>query len=233
VVHAEAVATPLEDPFATVVETDELEEAAKQTPSQSKAVPSGPLPDKRDIPDPEFAEADYRARRAAEERIRQALAERTEFNFFESPLEEIVDDIATLHEIEIYFDRRALERKGIGTDTPVTLDLSGITLKSALRLLLRDLGLDYIVADEVLTITTRDVAQTRVETRVYNARRLSGFRPETLAKVIRSTIRPETWDQGNVAVEQVPGGLVITQSQRVHGQIADLFRQLERHLAEE
>ena len=61
---------------------------------------------------------------------------------------------------------------GIGTDTPVTKNLKGITLRSALRLMLRELSLTYIIKDEVLLITTPEEAESQL-----SHEGLSGGRP--------------------------------------------------------
>jgi len=45
--------------------------------------------------------------------------------------------------------------------------LSGITLRSALKILLQDLQLTYVIEDEVMKITTVDLANERLSTRVY------------------------------------------------------------------
>src|SRR5207248_6498552 len=52
-------------------------------------------------------------------------------------------------------------------DTPITKVLKGVTLKSALKLILHDLGLAYIVRDEVLLITSKEEADTYLVTKVY------------------------------------------------------------------
>ena len=45
--------------------------------------------------------------------------------------------------------------------------LKGITLRSALRLMLDDLGLTYLIQDEVMQITTPEKAEARLLTKVY------------------------------------------------------------------
>jgi hypothetical protein len=72
----------------------------------------------------------------------------------ETPLKDVVDYLQDLHHIEIQLDEKALRQAGIGDDTPVTFNLKGVSLQSALRLLLREPDLDYVIRDEVLFITT-------------------------------------------------------------------------------
>ena len=60
-----------------------------------------------------------------------------------------------------------MDEIGITTDATINKQLSGITLRSALKLMLRDLGLTYVIEDEVLQITTPEDAQTQTVTKVY------------------------------------------------------------------
>ena len=60
-----------------------------------------------------------------------------------------------------------MEDAGAATDTAVTKNLKGITLRSALKLLLSTLDLTYIIKDEVLLITTPEKANAELLTRVY------------------------------------------------------------------
>ena len=69
--------------------------------------------------------------------------------------------------IPIKLDTTALEEIGINTDEPVTVNLHNISLRSALRLMLKDLQLTYIIQDEVLMITTPEEAEANLVVKVY------------------------------------------------------------------
>jgi len=165
----------------------------------------------------------------AELRITETLKAPTELEFIETPLVDVVDFLKDMHAVEIQFDARAIDDIGIPIDTPITKNLKGLSLKSSLRLMLRDLDLSYVVRDEVLLITSREAADAMMETHVYSLHRLAGFESDALAEVIENSIRPDTWVTGEpfAAVNTLPGCLVITQSQQAHEEIADLLRQLE------
>ena len=62
---------------------------------------------------------------------------------------------------------KALTDVGITTDRPVTKNLRGISLRSALQLLLRDLDLTYVVKSEYLLITTPEEANKTLVVKVY------------------------------------------------------------------
>ena len=82
-------------------------------------------------------------------------------------MSDVIDYLKTLHGIEIQIDKKALDDVGIGSSSPVTRNLKGISLRSALRLMLRDMDLTYMIENEVLLITTPDTANERLTTRVY------------------------------------------------------------------
>mgnify|MGYP007059401606 CR=1 FL=1 len=104
---------------------------------------------------------------SAEQRIFQALGDTTTMEFIEMPLRDVMDYVEDLHGIEVDINYRALEEVGIGADTPITRNLKGISLRSALKLMLRELDLTYTVRDEVLQITTPEEVAEDLTTKVY------------------------------------------------------------------
>jgi len=101
---------------------------------------------------------DLARRGPAEKSIIDALKSPTEFEFYETPLDEVVYFLREHHKIEVQIDKKALEDLGIGTDMQVTKSLKGISLRSALKLMLRELDLTYVIVGDVLLITTPEVA---------------------------------------------------------------------------
>ena len=95
----------------------------------------------------------------ANSQIEKALGEPTTLEFIETPLQDVVDFLKDLHGIEIQIDARALEDIGIGSDRPITCNLKGITLRSALKLMLDETKLQAVVRDEVLLVTTQDALE--------------------------------------------------------------------------
>lgn len=102
-----------------------------------------------------------------EQRILKALSEETEVDFVDMPLKEAIDFLKNYHDIQIWADEVKLTDAGIGIDTPVTLQLTKITLRSALKLLLEPQGLTYVIEDEVMKITTIEEADLKLSVRVY------------------------------------------------------------------
>lgn len=176
-----------------------------------------------------LAVVDYKSLNPPVLKLRLALDATIAFDFLDCPLRDVMEEVQERHGINIHIDRTALRGEGIGTDEPITLQVDGITFRSALRLLLRDLNLTYVIENEVLLITTQSVAEDVVETRVYELRYFPAIDPKQLALAIKATIRPGTdaWNRG--AVHALPTCLIITQSRRVHEEIAGLMRLLIRH----
>jgi hypothetical protein len=103
-----------------------------------------------------------------EKRINEALDKRATFDFVDMPLQTVVDFLMdTLDgEIEILLDNRALEDAGADA-RPVNLRAKNVPIRTALRLLLGQKDLTYLIQDEVLLITTVDKAETQLVTRTY------------------------------------------------------------------
>ena len=114
-------------------------------PPQGEVQPNGPL---------QF--------QAGGTKINKVLHDQTELDFVDTPLADVITYLQDYHKINIAIDHKALEDAGIGTDTQITRTLKGVTLRSALKLMLKDLGLTYVIADEVLLITTPDEANNRL-----------------------------------------------------------------------
>ncbi len=127
-------------------------------------------------------------------RIEAALDENTKIDFIEVPLQDVIDYLSDLHKTPIVIDTKALNTVGLGTDSPITRRLQGISLRSALRLLLKELELTYLIRDDVLMITTVEEASRMAEIRVYDvADLLEENEPaDHLAQTILTALRVAT-----------------------------------------
>ncbi|MEX2121197.1 MAG: hypothetical protein WD847_16510 [Pirellulales bacterium] len=172
--------------------------------------------------------------------IRQALSEPTEFEFVDRPLTDVAAELQDRHKIQIQLDRAALMDAGVGEDMPITASLSGISLGAALKLMLREHELAYVIRNEVLLITSQTEADGMLDTRVYpvgDLVRFSGdetsaeWRPDydSLIEAIISTIPPCGWDCGGVGyIEEFANceALVISQTAEEHERIEKLLADL-------
>lgn len=157
----------------------------------------------------------------AEVRIARELASNTVAEFDSTPLKDCVEFFGDLHNIQIILDESALEMKRIRLNAPVCLKVKNVTLLEALDRMNAPLGLDFIVADEVLQIMPKEAAAERREICVYRlAKSIDAVR---LAKRIKSSIAPGSW-KGTRRIVALPRTLVVWQSQPVQRAIAKLFR---------
>ncbi len=173
------------------------------------------------------------AERRAEERLSKALDQPTTAAFTDSPLEEALQFLSEARGIPIHADRKALEDLAIGTDSPINLQVEGVSLRSALRLMLRDLHLTFTPQDEVLLVTTPEVAGARLVVKLYPVRELLGTSNENffnLVKVITSSIAPDSWDEvgGPGSIAPFGSNLVVGQTTEVHESIETLLATLCR-----
>jgi hypothetical protein len=90
-----------------------------------------------------------------------------DIEFIDTPLKDAMDFLADAHDITIIMDEQALTEEGVAIDEPLNRTLSGITLRSALKIILEPLGLTYVIEDEVMKITTIIAAEDKLSTRVY------------------------------------------------------------------
>jgi hypothetical protein len=124
---------------------------------------------------------------------------------------------------------------GIACDTLITMNVEYVSLRSALRLMLRQVALTYIITDDVLLITGTDTLEDRVLVKTYPIDGLLGpVRPgqpqlgaEFLEAVIAKTIAPNTWKNkgaGVIVPYRLPNAslLVVRQNCAVHEETAAL-----------
>ncbi len=94
-----------------------------------------------------------------------------EANFSGVALGDAIDYIRDVTNANIHVNWNALEAAGVGKDTVVNLRLHSVPLKTILRLMLNEAGggtgLTYYVSDGVIEITTQELADKDLITRVY------------------------------------------------------------------
>ncbi len=144
-----------------------------------------------------WASVDLKKYDKKEEAIRAMLDEPVECSFQEIPLREAItslkdqlrgktkrpgddpaDDLTAEEErrlqeelrqgVNIWFDEKAISDDGtVSLDDPVSLELSGVSFKTVLKLLLQPRGLTWLIEDQVLKITTQTESDAKLQTRVY------------------------------------------------------------------
>lgn len=170
---------------------------------------------------------------AARNHIEAQLATPTKCNFTDTPLSEALQFFGHLHNCNVLLDKSKLEEVAVAHDTPLTVEFSGITLASALNIMLEPLQLTYVIEDEVLKVTSRDAADNRYEVRIYDVKGLAiaGITPQDISDAITLAISGAKWrtkdKAGGGAVVVIADALLINQTQPVHRKIVKLIEQLE------
>lgn len=148
-----------------------VETAAIPFPDDPPIVyPDAPFWEELTVRRKKFASVDLKAAGGAEQRINDALAsplKSTGLDFTEEPLESVVNFLQDEYDIPIQLDMPSLEDVGLSADEPVNVNLKNITLRSALRLMLKQMQLTYVIRDEVMIITTPEEAETELIAKVY------------------------------------------------------------------
>jgi hypothetical protein len=182
----------------------------------------------------------------ARERIERILCRPlTEpLDFVEQPLREVVQVLSDTYDIPIQFDTAALDAVAASPDVEVTIQISNISLRSALDLMLRNAGaeaLTYMIDKEVLLVTTQEESQQRLEVKVYRVDDLigNGATPspygadaELLIDLIVASVERESWQENGTGEGEIkpfpPGMIVISQTHRVQEQVQALLDDLRR-----
>lgn len=197
-----------------------------------------PLAAQEAKPDAEKGDAGRR-QAIAQRHLRKALESPTTLEFIETPLKDVVDYLKDLHGIEIQIDQRALDGVGVSSDSPVTRNLKGISLRSALTLMLKELELTYCIQHEVIQVTTRDAVDSQVSVQTYSAADIADDEAAAtaLTKVVEMTLDPPVEPAEGVKppppgqrVVMLRGLLVVRGNPREQERIEELLCNIRRKL---
>lgn len=187
--------------------------------------------------------------------IERRLEQRIDFEFIDSPLEDVLQQISQESGIPCRIATLHLDAVGLGVDTPITFRAKGTRVRDGLRLMLDDMELTWTIKREHLIITTLEAAEQDPITKVYDVKRVVradwvpdwrtppgakevpyayAYDFDSLIEIITTTIAPTTWDEvggpGSITGYDGRAGpaLVVSQTYVVHEQLGNLLRKLER-----
>lgn len=102
--------------------------------------------------------------KAVEEKMRQPV----NVKFVNTPLEKVLDILRTeAGGVNIVPDRKALIEESVSLDQPITETLENLSLKSALKVILDQAKLTYVVREDYISITTPSQAQGKLRQVVH------------------------------------------------------------------
>ena len=116
-----------------------------------------------------WASVDLAKDSPAAQRIEEELDKPIEPMSFEGDsLLDVIDFIEQVHDIQIVINERAFEDEGLDAESiEITADISGISLRSALRIMFDPHDITHVTKNEVMYITTIVDADETLTTRVY------------------------------------------------------------------
>ena len=172
-----------------------------------------------------------------EKEILEALSKTVQPDWKNSQFQDVITYLSTLTGQTILIDKKALEDASIGTDSAVNFVVPReVSVRTALRKILSDLGLAYVIRDETIYVTTSQKARDMMTTRVYPLGDLvtpNGlYVPPDIAAaqeakvvegiigMIKKSVDPMSWDteggKASIHYNAVTKALIVRQSAEVH-----------------
>ena len=177
------------------------------------------------------------------DKIKAQLQRRVTLKLNQAKLEPLAEEITKQLGVNVILDKKALEEAAFDTATPIDKVVSDpIELRHALRLLLNDLALSYVIENDVLLITTKTAQENKQLIKKYPVGefiRPLGSLPtqdnqdfDSLISLLEATIQPTTWrsngGQGDVRPFGVLDLLIVSNTEEVHEQLEEFFAELRK-----
>jgi hypothetical protein len=158
----------IQDAKAVMTDTADRRLAAMRDLDKSMIVPNGDIEFPKDWKEKTARRMKSQQLSPVEMKILQALDQPISVEFKGSRLQDVADYISTMTNMTIVLDKPALDENQLSYDTPVTFVLkSKVATRTALRALLNQLGLTYIVRDGVIQVTSQPRARDMMVMKSY------------------------------------------------------------------
>jgi len=185
---------------------------------------------------------------AKEQAIMKSLESPINIDYRNKPFVQLIQELSDGMKLPIILDKQALSELEVDSSTMATLKLTGVSTRTALRKLLSDYGLVYVIKNESILVTSQQKAKEMLVTRVYylgDLVRLSGpfsgaprFGPvvdelqtqdnaRVLLEIIQTSIDPNSWRAngglGTLTYHAPTASLIVRQSAEVHALMGSKF----------
>ncbi len=130
--------------------------------------------------------------------IEAKLKEQVSLNVDKQPLSEAVKFLQDYTGLNIVVDNKGLADEGLTSASPVTLNVSNIQVKSALRLMLKPLGLTYKVENEVVLITSPQANPMDTYVQTYYVGDLLLPAPKSAGRRDAPPVHEHRWNVGGI-----------------------------------
>jgi hypothetical protein len=146
----------------------------------------------------------------------------------------MVSTLARVENVNICIDEKSLTDAGIQARDVGPLDISDVTLRSALHVLLAPHGLAYVKRSDAIVVTNRDEADgddSWVIQPVHEVMQIDAEWPDYDALIeLISMVSPQTWSEGTGPAPLTPawGCLIFKQTSEARREIGNLVDALKR-----
>jgi hypothetical protein len=179
---------------------------------------------------------------AKDKEILKALSTPMSVDFKDTSFNDAIQYLSDKMGQPILLDKQSLADAGVSSETLVTLQVKGLTGRTALRKILGDLGLAYIIKGEAIQVVTEKVAKETLVTRTYFLGSLlaggtfsdAGIRfvpglnqfeamqnVLSIVNLIQSSVDPQSWQAngglGTISFHAPTMSLIIRNTAEVHG----------------
>jgi hypothetical protein len=186
---------------------------------------------------------------AKEKAILKALNTPVSVAFKDSRFQDVIDYLHTVTKQPILVDQNALDEAKIGYDTPITVKVKDVTVRTLLRKILGDFSLAYMIKDETIYVTSALNARETMITRSYNigdlvdTGGLDAIRfgnpgisavqivqnVNAIIDLIQTSVDPDSWrkngGKGTIAFHPSTMSLIIRNNAEVHSMLgSDLLK---------
>jgi hypothetical protein len=165
--------------------------------------------------------------------VATVLNDKMDVSFEGVSLMEALEFLGEYHKVNLWVDAAAIQEAGIEPDATVYLKMSGISLRSVLKLLLELRHLIAFTEDDVIKITSKMRAREQLRTRVYSIADLATSAEErdslmeVVMMVVQAAWRDAFGESPGFAVGVLGDQAVVVRTNCVtHEEIVELFEQL-------
>ena len=175
-------------------------------------------------------------RNSREKKIAEALRSPAELSFLQTPMGDVENELVTRYRIPIVLDESCADNN-LDKDTLITTELSGLSLGSALRIILGPYQCTWVIGDEVLYLMSKNAATDAQIISLYDCRDLvanmEGEDEGNLEQIINgitAVVEADSWTSGGGrgAFAEVGGLLFVMQSQDNQDQVSTCINMLQR-----
>jgi len=183
--------------------------------------------------------ADLKSNSQPSDKLIKALADPIEVELIHQPLNDIAAFVSELKGIPVRIDTVALSDLNITEDTEISLASKKLSIEQCLKLVLEPLELDFVCSGDVLTITTKDVAEETMYISVRDVSELmrtGGYQQDGLIELLQQHIPGAKWKNidGTGGTIRVDGNvLILTQNFHTHSEVESLLTKLSEEISKQ